>query len=66
MKSRYKVLVGVVAIVAGWLLLGFGYGVSGHPLLAGVSFLSGLFLSGGGVVYIIIVCTNSAASAENR
>jgi len=55
-----------VANVVGWLILVFGFTVSGHPLLAGVSFLSGLCLSGVGVVYIIIVFSTSAASTKKQ
>jgi len=66
MKRIYKVLACVVSIVVGWLLLVFGFTVSGHPLLAGVSFISGLCLLGGGVLYIIIVCSTSDASTKKQ
>jgi len=54
MTKNSKVILSISSVIVGWLLCGFGFTTTiGHPLST-ICFLTGIGLSLGGLVFLIV------------
>jgi len=54
MTKNSKVILSITSIIIGWLLCGFGFTTTiGHPLST-ICFLTGIGLSLGGLIFLIV------------